>query len=134
MRRAVCSCGQLSLSIVGEPARIAMCHCFECQRRTGAVMSNNARYPRDQISVSGRSSAWTRTAESGNNLTFHFCPICGSTVYWESPGFCDFVAVAVGAFADPSFPAPTISVWEKCRHLWLNPASESVLRRNLQQD
>jgi hypothetical protein len=29
------------------------------------------------------------------------------------------VAVPVGAFADPSFPAPTRSVWEERRHSWL---------------
>ena len=39
-RRAACSCGQLHLTIEGEPSRISMCHCLECQRRTGAVISN----------------------------------------------------------------------------------------------
>jgi hypothetical protein len=43
-RRATCSCGQLHLTIEGEPSRIAMCHCLECQRRTGAVISNQARF------------------------------------------------------------------------------------------
>ncbi|HEY7599398.1 MAG TPA: GFA family protein, partial [Candidatus Limnocylindrales bacterium] len=62
-RRAACSCGQLSLEIEGEPVRISMCHCFECQRRTGAVLSNQARFPRERVSVSGTSTAWTRTAE-----------------------------------------------------------------------
>ena len=27
-RRATCSCGQLNLTIEGEPARISMCHCW----------------------------------------------------------------------------------------------------------
>jgi hypothetical protein len=103
-RRAACSCGQLSLTIEGEPARISMCHCTECQRRTGAVISNQARFPRAQIAFAGQSTAWTRTAESGNALTFHFCPVCGSTVYWENTGFPDVIAVAIGTFADPDFP------------------------------
>jgi hypothetical protein len=118
-RRADCSCGQLSLTIEGEPTRIAMCHCLECQRRTGAVISNQARYAREQVTVAGRSTAWTRTAESGNVLTFHFCPVCGSTVYWEGQGFPGMIAVAVGAFADPTFPPPVIAVWEETRHLWV---------------
>jgi len=42
-RRAACSCGQLRLIIEGEPSRISMCHCLECQRRTDAVMSNEGR-------------------------------------------------------------------------------------------
>jgi len=86
-RRAACSCGQLHLTIEGEPSRISMCHCLECQRRTGAVIGNQARFRREQVTFAGKSTAWMRTAESGNALTFHFCPTCGSTVYWESEGF-----------------------------------------------
>ena len=79
-RRAACSCGQLHLTIEGEPSRVSMCHCLECQRRTGAVISNQARFRREQVTVAGETKVWTRTAESGNVLTFHFCPICGSTL------------------------------------------------------
>ena len=116
IRRAACSCGQLSLAIEGEPTRIAMCHCLECQRRTGAVISNQARFHREQVKISGQATAWKRSADSGNALIFHFCPLCGSTVYWEGEGFPGYLAVAVGNFADPSFPGPTIAVWEESRH------------------
>ena len=118
IRRAACSCGQLHLAIEGEPARVSMCHCLECQRRTGAVISNQARFRPEQITVSGQTTAWKRKAESGNAVTFHFCPTCGSTVFWESEGFAGFIAVAIGSFADPDFPAPTIAVWEQSRHPW----------------
>ena len=106
-RHAACSCGQLHLTIEGEPSRISMCHCLECQRRTGAVISNQARFRRDQVTFAGQATTWMRTAESGNALTFHFCPTCGSTVYWEGEGFPGYVAVAIGNFADPNFPAPS---------------------------
>ena len=39
--------------IEGEPSRISMYHCFECQRRTGAVISNQARFRREQIAFEG---------------------------------------------------------------------------------
>src|SRR5262245_51270776 len=118
-RRASCSCGQLNLTIEGEPARISMCHCLECQRRTGAVISNQASFRREQITCAGKSTAWTRTAESGNAITFHFCPTCGSTVYVEGQGFPDHVAVPSANSAAPGFPAPTIAVGEESRHSWL---------------
>jgi hypothetical protein len=108
-RRASCSCGQLQLTIEGEPSRIAMCHCLECQRRTGAVISNQARFRLEQVSFAGKTTAWTRTAESGNVMTYHFCPMCGSTLFWENEGFPGHVTVAIGNFADPTFPAPTIA-------------------------
>ena len=89
-RRAACSCGELHLTIEGEPSRISMCHCLECQRRTGGVISNQARFRREQVTFAGKATAWMRTAESGNVLTFHFCPMCGSTVYWEGEG-CSWI-------------------------------------------
>jgi hypothetical protein len=62
-RIAACSCGQLLLTIKGEPSRISMCHCLECQRRTGAVISNQARFRREQVTFAGKTTAWTRAAK-----------------------------------------------------------------------
>jgi len=132
-RRAACNCGQLHLTIEGEPSRISMCHCLECQRRTGAVVSNQARFRREQVTFAGTATEYTRSADSGNALTFRFCPVCGSTVYWTGTGFPGLVAVAIGTLADPTFPAPTISVWEESRHQWLPPASDSATRRVAKQ-
>ena len=127
-RDAACSCGQLHLTVEGEPVRVAMCHCLECQRRTGAVISNQARFNRAQITFSGKATEWARTAESGNVLRYSFCPVCGSTVYWENTGFPDLVAIAIGTFADPNFPPPTISVWEECRHPWMASPSDPAIK------
>jgi hypothetical protein len=132
-RHATCSCGQLHLTVEGEPVRIAMCHCFECQRRTGAVISNQARYHRDQITFTGKATEWTRNAESGNILTYSFCPVCGSTVYWENTGFPEIIAIAIGTFADPNFPPPTISMWEACRHPWISSPSDPTTQRVAKQ-
>ena len=131
--RAACSCGQLHLTIEGEASRISMCHCLECQRRTGAVISNQARFRREQVTFAGEATAWTRTAESGNALTFHFCPTCGSTVYWENEGFPGCIAVAIGNFADPDFPAPTIAVWEESRHPWVSLPPDTPPKRVVRQ-
>jgi hypothetical protein len=132
-RRAACNCGQLHLTVQGEPSRISMCHCLECQRRTGAVISNQARFRREQITVGGSATEYVRTAESGNALTFRFCPVCGSTVYWENTGFPDVLAVAIGTFADPTFPAPTIAVWEECRHPWVTLPPDPATKRMAKQ-
>ena len=118
-RHAACSCGEIELTIEGEPARISMCHCLACQRRTGAVISNQARFRPDQVTIAGNATTWTRRAESGSAVTFHFCPTCGSTIYWQSESFPGFIVVAIGSFADPRFPAPTVAVWEESRHPWV---------------
>lgn len=124
-RQASCCCGQLRVTCEGEPVRISMCHCLACQQRTGSVFGTQARFPRDQVSeIQGRATQFTRVADSGNSVTFSFCPVCGSTVYWELGKMPDVIAVAVGAFADPGFPEPRHSVYEEHQHAWaLAPGS-----------
>jgi hypothetical protein len=118
-RRAACSCGQLHLVAEGEPIRISMCHCLACQRRTGSAFGIQARFPRDQVSIEGRSTEYVRTSDSGEGRTYYFCPECGSVVYYRLSTLPDVIAVPIGAFADPAFPPPTVSVYESRRHPWL---------------
>lgn len=123
-RKASCTCGQLSLVAEGEPVRISMCHCHACQKRTGSVFGVQARFPRDKVRVEGRSKVYVRTADSGNAVSFYFCPECGAIVHYELDVQPDLIAVPVGAFADATFPAPTFSVYESRRHPWVDvPAS-----------
>ena len=117
-RIATCSCGQLRATCTGEPVRVSICHCLECQKRTGNVFATQARFARDGVTVVGRSSQWSRQGDSGGTATFHFCPVCGATVYWEPKELPDFVLVAVGAFADPDFPPPQVSVYGERKHAW----------------
>jgi hypothetical protein len=110
----------------GEPVRISICHCLECQRRTGSVFGAQARFLRAQVTaIEGRATQHVRRGDSGEPITFHFCPQCGSTVYWVLDAAPDLIAVAVGAFADPAFPPPRHSVYERRRHGWVT-VPESV--------
>ena len=56
-----------------------------------------------------------------------------STVYWEGEGFPGYVAVAIGSFADPNFPAPTIAVWEEARHSWVSLPPDTPPKRVAKQ-
>jgi|SRR5450830_192257 len=121
MRLALCSCGQLSARVTGEPVRISICHCLACQRRTGSVFGEQARFRRDDVTVAGQSTSYDRVGDEGTRATFHFCPRCGAIVWYETAGLDDFITVPVGAFADPEFPAPTVSVYESRMHGWVVP-------------
>lgn len=97
---------------------MSLCHCIECQRRTGSPFGVGAYYEADKVSFAGPSSVYTRHVEE-RWLRFHFCPGCGSTVYWQAQGHNGRWGIAVGAFSDPDFPKPQRSVFERSRHDWL---------------
>lgn len=125
IRRASCSCGQLSAEVIGDPVRNSICHCLACQRRTGSPFAQQARFPRESVTVTGQSTQYVRTGDEGTRATFHFCPQCGVTVYYEPEAFEGFVSVPVGAFADPDFPTPTVSVYESRMHKWVVPPPDA---------
>jgi hypothetical protein len=116
-REAACSCGQLRVLVEGEPVRVSMCHCLACQRRTGSAFGIQARWPVEQVRIEGRHTEYVRISDEGEERTSSFCPDCGATVFFQSDP--ERIAVPIGAFADPTFPAPAISVWEERRHLWV---------------
>ena len=126
-RIAQCSCGALRVETTGEPAIVSACHCRECQRRTGAPYGVGAYFSKAQVRAEGTSKVFARDGQEGRKLRFHFCPECGTTLFWSADFRPDDFGVAVGAFADPSFPAPTRSVWEESRHSWIT--FEHDLRR-----
>jgi hypothetical protein len=119
-RTAQCHCGSLRLIATGDPDFVNACHCQACQRRTGAVVHSGAFYRRDQVRTEGVTKVYVRDVEGIRKVTFHFCPECGSNVYWYADLRPEYVGVAVGAFADPAFPPPTYSVWEQTKHPWVH--------------
>ena len=119
--QASCSCGQLTAQVVGDPLRVSICHCLACQRRTGRVFGQQARFLREKVSLAGTSSEYVRISDEGSRVKFHFCPHCGSTVYYEPEGMEEFLVIPVGAFAYPNFPAPSVSVYEERMHGWVVP-------------
>ncbi|MGE0240188.1 MAG: GFA family protein [Parvibaculaceae bacterium] len=118
-RSASCACGALSVTCLSEPVKVSLCHCLACQRRTGSVFGIAAFFERRHVRVDGEARRFSRPSDSGFPVIFHFCPRCGSTVFWEPQRKPDVVAVAAGAFADPEFPQPDQSVYEDCRHAWV---------------
>ena len=118
-RQASCSCGQLRLTAEGDPVRVSICHCLACQQRTGSAFGYQARFPRERVEISGQTRDYVRVADHGESRTFSFCPDCGATVYYVCGPDPELVAVPVGAFADPAFGAPWVSVWEARRHGWV---------------
>jgi hypothetical protein len=54
-----------------------------------------------------------------STATFTFCGHCGATVFYLMDEQAEHIAIPVGAFADPGFPAPSISVYEERMHPWV---------------
>ena len=120
-REAACHCGQLRLGVEGDPFAVSICNCGACQRRTGSAFGMQAGFSTDQVRVTGRYSDFSRVSDEADRKehVFHFCPDCGSQVFYTEPTEPDLIVVSVGSFADPSFPPPTESGYDSRRHPWV---------------
>ncbi len=125
-RTASCRCGQLTATASGDPVRVSVCHCLDCQKRSGSSFAAQARFPVDQVTITGEARVWTRIGKDGSATDFSFCATCGANLFYRGGGFPDLIAVAIGAFADPAFPAPMLSVWEKRKHRWVEIVGDAV--------
>lgn len=119
-REARCSCGALAATTTGEPARISVCHCLDCKRRTGSAFSWNSTWAEAQVEIRGEHANFTRTSDDGFWGRHHFCPVCGTQLFYAIERRPGMISIPAGAFADPDFPAPTIEVYAERRCLWLS--------------
>jgi hypothetical protein len=118
-RTAQCHCGSLRIIAPGDPDRVYLCHCKACQRRTGTAFHFGATYLKERVRLDGERNVYERDADSGYRIRFHFCPNCGSTLYWEGDRNPAVYGVAVGAFDTSAFPTPSDSIWEESMYPWL---------------
>lgn len=120
VHRARCRCGALSAVACGGPARVSVCHCLDCQRRSGSAFSVQVRFPEDRVTITGEAKMFETIGDSGRWGRFHFCPTCGTTLFYRIEYFPDLIAIPLGAFDDPHAFTPEFSVWESRKHEWLN--------------
>jgi hypothetical protein len=126
-RTASCRCGQLRATVTGEHVRLSVCHCLNCKKRSGSSFATQARWPAERVTIEGQAKGFDLVADSGNCATFHFCPECGSDVYYVINGkFDGLIAIPLGAFDDPYFGSPEYSVWETRKHGWIEIVGEGI--------
>jgi hypothetical protein len=119
IREASCTCGALTARAEGAPARVSLCQCLECKRRTGSAFGWNATYHAGKVAISGNFATYERSSEDGFWVRRHFCPLCGVTLFYEIERRPNMVSLPAGTFADPDFPAPRLQVHAGRRCAWL---------------
>ena len=130
-RTASCCCGDLSITVSGEPERVILCHCDYCQKRTGNPFQVSCWYYGDQVESRTGDPKIFNDGPNNHGVDYTFCPRCGSTVYWEFTVYRQFLdvplyGIAVGCFVDRDFPEPSFEFWTRMRHPWVVPPKRVV--------
>jgi hypothetical protein len=105
---------------------VSVCHCYDCQKRSGSAFAAQARFPAEAVTISGEHKVYEHIGDSGNAASFHFCPTCGSTLWYHALPDRALSAIPIGAFADRDFPTPRYSVWEGRKHPWVSVIGDGI--------
>lgn len=122
-----CACGSVRLAISGEPVATRQCWCRQCQQIAAGGPTTNAIFKAEDVSITGPLAHGGWTAASGNMLTFHFCPSCGTQIYGQSTARLHLKTVRFGALDAGHGLAPEAIIWTDDAPQWahIDPALPS---------
>ena len=115
---AQCQCGQLTITSTADPDHVVACNCKACQHRTGAAFGVGLYIPKAHLTIAGEYNNWSRSSDSGRALTFHFCPTCGTNLFWTFEMRPDHMGIAYGCLTTPA-PVPERAIWAEAKHDWV---------------
>lgn len=113
-----CLCGAVKYEITADPLMTAVCHCKNCQRQAGSVLSVIVGLPRDGIEIEGETTTYEDSGESGQKVLRKFCPTCGSPMFTDAESAPNLWFVKAGTLDDTSWLEPQIQFWAKSKQDW----------------
>lgn len=97
-----CQCGAIRFSVTGPLTDTSICHCRMCQKAFGNFYA-------PLVNTKGSDFKWTKGEpkrwRSSNHVLRGFCETCGTPLTYEAE---DGLALAIGAFDDPSKLSPVV--------------------------
>jgi len=98
-----CVCGAVKFDCTGVPARVTICHCLWCQRRTGSAYGVEVVYLNQNVNIIGDSLRAHRhiSDESDRWIDMHFCDKCGTNLGLTLEIKPEIRSLPAGAFDDP---------------------------------
>ncbi len=110
-----CNCGAVHYRVADAFEYSAMCHCTDCQRRTGSAFKPFAGIPVRQLEIiSGEDQAVRR----GNSVDFDVqCSVCGSLLYSVVRDGA-YVHVAMGTLVDAPGIRPSEHIFVGSKADW----------------
>ncbi|KAH8679400.1 Mss4-like protein [Ilyonectria robusta] len=129
MQEGGCLCGDIRYSYTGEPVVNALCHCNDCRKLSGSTFSLNFLVPEGNFKlISGSPRTFTKTADSGNNITSYFCGNCGTTPFRDGDSFPNLKIIKAGTLDDSTIlndAKPNLEGYAPSRLKWIPAIPEA---------
>ena len=116
-----CHCGAVKYAMSAETLHSALCHCSDCRRHSGAPVVGWGLVRNDQITIEGE----TRVYASSEHGRRHFCPQCGTSLFYTNETiFPAMTDVQIATLDDPDAIAPQAQIQVADRIGWMATADQ----------
>lgn len=116
-----CQCGAISYVAEGEPLHHALCHCADCRKASGALVTGWIAYKDDAVTISGTPVTYASSA----NARRQFCGTCGTGLFYTNaemlPGIIDIQSATLD---DPEASPPRAHIQVAERLGWMADAGD----------
>ena len=114
-----CHCGHVKYEAEIDPARIAICHCTDCQRLTGSAYRVTVPAPAASFRLlRGTPTTYVKTGDNGNQRRHGFCPTCGTPIYSAALEEPPSYGVRVGTLDQRAALPPARQIWCRSALAW----------------
>ena len=110
--RGGCLCGEVRYSFDARPLAVVACHCFDCQKLSGATNLLTVYAPRESFRhEKGEVDRFRKRADSGNEADYFRCANCGTRLWHEPLAAPHLTMVSAGTLDDPGWAIPVAHIW-----------------------
>lgn len=136
--RGKCLCENVEYEISGALGPVFNCHCSKCRRWHGAPFRTRASVNISQFNIL-RGSDCISSYKSSDNVTKHFCKVCGSPLHSTYADKADVIGLALGALENVDCQ-PEANIFTGSKASWYKitdglpqfeswPGSEAIVRK-----
>ena len=114
-----CICGRVRYVVTDLPLAVLMCHCRNCQQRTGSAFSLSMLTFRKDFAVVAGETLW-RDLPGGSGALHrqHICTECLARTHTEMLAHPDIINVRPGTLDDPTAVTPIAQIWTSLARPW----------------
>lgn len=113
-----CLCGDTRYRLDAAPLLVYMCHCHDCQIRSGSAFSLSILVRTADLTLSGSVNSTRRLTPKGREVEDNACPVCGTYMLAHALATADYTSLRAGTLDDASWAIPIAQTWVSSAIPW----------------
>lgn len=118
-RSGACNCGSVTYELLTRPLLTYVCHCGNCQKRSGSAFGMGMVIPVDDLKVKGKLSCWERVSDAGNRNPRFSCAACGNVIYGLGAYTPGLAKLMPGTLQNTHDIQPDVHIWTSSAQGWI---------------